>query len=281
MPRTPRPSDFPSHISEAVLINPPSTPSSTPRSLLILLHGLGDTNIPFHSLGRSLNLPGTATLSLRGPAPLPSIFLQDEMSFDGGGPKGFHWGDDVLLDQDSGGVDSDAGFTKASEQIMEVLEVVLKGEKEGGAGFESRDVYFLGLGQGGMVALGVVEGARVEFGGVISVGGRAPASCTPFRERLASIPAVSSSPSSSLSSLSSSSKAQTPILLCGGSMATAITQSAVTTARDRFQSVEYVKWARPGDGMPGNREEMLPVMRFLARRLRMAAPEGMVEVGKR
>jgi predicted esterase len=204
------------------------------------------------------------------------------MSFDGGGPKGFHWGDDVLLDQDSGGVDSDAGFSKAAMQIQEVLGVVLKGEKEGGAGFEARDVYFLGLGQGGMVALGVAEGARVEFGGVISVGGRVPASCTPFRERLASIPSISSSSSSSsLSSVSSSSKAQTPILLCGGSMATAVTQSAVTTARERFQSVEYVKWARPGDGMPGNREEMLPVMRFLARRLRMAAPEGMVEVGKR
>jgi hypothetical protein len=52
----------------------------------------------------------------------------------------------------------------------------------------------------------------------------------------------------------------------------------VGEAKRRFEAVEYVRWEREGDGMPRSREEMLPVMRFLARRLRMAVPEGMEEV---
>ena len=45
--------------------------------------------------------------------------------------------------------------------------------------------------------------------------------------------------------------------------------------------VEYHKWDRAGDGMPRNRDEMLPIMRFFARRLRSrkGVPEGSIEVG--
>jgi hypothetical protein len=44
--------------------------------------------------------------------------------------------------------------------------------------------------------------------------------------------------------------------------------------------VEIIRYRRPGDGMPANRDEMLPIMRFLARRLTSAkgVPEGAVEV---
>lgn len=50
--------------------------------------------------------------------------------------------------------------------------------------------------------------------------------------------------------------------------------------RERFQDVEYVKWAKSEDSMPRSREEMLPIMKFFARRLRSRAgvPEGAVEV---
>ena len=58
----------------------------TDENLLILFHGfgmcdgdprrvsdhlisLGDTHVPFTKLGRSLNLPQTATLAIRGPTP--------------------------------------------------------------------------------------------------------------------------------------------------------------------------------------------------------------------
>lgn len=55
-----------------------SSPSGVDSNLLILLHGLGDTHLPFQNLGRKLagNLPQTAILSLRGGSPIP--FLDQE-----------------------------------------------------------------------------------------------------------------------------------------------------------------------------------------------------------
>jgi hypothetical protein len=49
----------------------------------------------------------------------------------------------------------------------------------------------------------------------------------------------------------------------------------------RFGEVEYIKWGKAGDGMPTNREEMVPIMRFFARRLKSRAgvPVGAVELG--
>lgn len=47
-------------------------------NLLIMLHGLGDTEKSFFDLARKLNLPGTCVLSLQGPFPVP---LMDTPSF--------------------------------------------------------------------------------------------------------------------------------------------------------------------------------------------------------
>lgn len=50
----------------------------------------------------------------------------------------------------------------------------------------------------------------------------------------------------------------------------------------RFVGAEISgRYARKGDGMPSNREEMLPVIQFLTRRLhsRQSVPEGGVEIG--
>lgn len=136
--------------------------------------------------------------------------------------------------------------------------IVLKTLRET-CSFESRNILFLGFGQGGMAALHVASLGKEEFGGVISIGGRLPASS---------------------SSTSGSSKCKTPIVLCGGSRSSQVTRSAVDAVKARFTDVEYVKWEKPDDSMPRNREEMLPLMKFLARRLRSRAgvPGGAVEV---
>ncbi|KZW02903.1 hypothetical protein EXIGLDRAFT_713813 [Exidia glandulosa HHB12029] len=51
-------------------------PSSdgTDENLVVLLHGLGDTEVPFGKLGKSLNLPQTATLALRAPERVPFLY---------------------------------------------------------------------------------------------------------------------------------------------------------------------------------------------------------------
>src|ERR1700753_109431 len=110
--RLPTKADFPPSL--VVDIIPPS--SGQPINILILLHGLGDTNKSFSQLGRNLNLPETAYLSIQGPNPIPPIFT-------GSDTPAFHWGDDVLIDEGKGEIDLDAGF-KTIQKIL--LEDVVK-----------------------------------------------------------------------------------------------------------------------------------------------------------
>lgn len=137
----------------------------------------------------------------------------------------------------------------------------------GKCGYDARSVFFLGFGQGGMAALGFVSSSSssssseqaLEFGGVISIGGRLPSSCLTEGK---------------------GTKNRTSVLICGGARSTQVTRSAVDGLKRVFADVEYVKWEKGEDSMPRNREEMMPVMRFFARRLRSRAgvPEGAVEI---
>jgi predicted esterase len=241
-PLLPTKSDFAASITLDTI-----PPASNLVNVLILLHGLGDTNISFTQLGRNLNLPETVVISLQGPNPIPSIFTGSEF-------PSFHWGDNVLVDESKGEIDLDAGFKTAKKVLLEdVIRKVLI-EK---CHFPARNILFYGWGQGGMAALHAAASSDVQFGGVVSVGGKLP-------------------PSSS----GRNGKCKTPVLVLGGSRSTQITRSAIDTLKERFTDVEYVKWDKPDDSMPKNREEMLPVMKFFARRLKSRAgvPEGAVEV---
>ncbi|OBT40184.1 hypothetical protein VE00_08833 [Pseudogymnoascus sp. WSF 3629] len=259
MPTLPTPSHFAAHpsLASSILITPPPTPTP-PRSVLILLHGLGDTNAPFHNLASQLSLPHTACISLRAPSPIPALMTGTEQT-------GFHWGDDLSLDSRTGGLDFDAGFSMAARPVGELLWVLI-----GECGFEARDVHFLGYGQGGMVALAVVEAwPGVEFGGVIAVGTGIAGSRSAMggvRGYVSSLPVGEG-------------KARTPVLVCGGSSRTVVTAGVVREVKERFGAVEYVKWERGGDGMPRVRGEMVGLMRFWGRRVRGPTPEGMEEVG--
>ncbi|RFU25883.1 hypothetical protein B7463_g10450, partial [Scytalidium lignicola] len=228
-----------------------------PLNILLLLHGLGDTQEPFTKLGTSLALPYTACIALRAPNPIPSLFTGSDL-------PSFHWGDDVLVDERAGEIDPDAGFHTATNIV---LQNVIKETLISKCGFTARDVLMYGFGQGGMVALGVaVEAAAkegLEFGGVVSVGGRIPSS-------------VGSSQGGKKK------KSATAALVLGGSRSRQVTRTAVDRLEEEFVDVEYVKWEKSEDSMPARREEMMPIMRFFARRLRSRAgvPEGAVEIGR-
>ncbi|TVY12561.1 putative hydrolase, partial [Lachnellula arida] len=215
---------------------------SQPLNILILLHGLGDTHTSFTSLGKSLNLPETATISLRAPNPIPPIFT-------GSSEPSFHWGDDILFDESKGSIDLDAGFTTTTKILLHniIQEVLI--EK---CHYPPRNILFYGYGQGGMAALSVAAAAatqdtemEMEFGGVVSVGGRLPSS---------SSSSSSSSISTSKSGQSKSKekgKCKTPVLVCGGSRSREVTRTAVDALKERFAAVEYVRWAKEGDGSAG------------------------------
>jgi predicted esterase len=241
-PKLPQKSDFPSSLTLDII----SPTTGSPVNVLVLLHGLGDTQTPFTTLSRQLNLPETVCISIRGLNPIPAIFT-------GNDEPAFHWGDDVLVDERKGEIDLDAGFETTLKTIRGVVveEILMKK-----CGYPARNILFYGFGQGGMAALAIAA-SNLEFGGVVSVGGRL-----------------------SSSSLSAEGMFKTPVLVLGGSRSTEITRSAVDNLKIKFKDAEYVRWDKPDDSMPRSREEMLPIMKFFARRLRSRAgvPEGAVEV---
>ncbi|PSR85814.1 Alpha/Beta hydrolase protein [Coniella lustricola] len=279
--RIPRPEDFAALSPQLnVSLHSPSPPEST-TAILILFHGLGDSETSFGTFARNMNLPGVLAIAVRGTSPLPPALLgglSDDIDTSGP-PRHFHWGDDLTLAAGGAGgaaaadaaLDTDPGFAKAYNAIMTrlVRETLLDG-----CGWEMADIMLFGFGQGGSLALGMAsqvrEGFRVEevkseeesgsgsssssnsaskaFKGVVSIGGPLPVSM--------------------VSTISARSKARTPVLVCRGRACEAVDDEAVEAIQREFVNVREVKWRKAESGMPANREEMLPVMQFFAERLR-------------
>jgi len=192
-----------------------------------------------------LNLPETACIAVQAPNPLP---------FDLGG---FHWGDDMIFDQKTGEMDVDTGFKIATQLV---LKVIIQDGLIGKCGYKAREIMIFGFAQGGMVGLqAAAEHEGEEMGGVISICGAL-------------------SLSASLRALEKKSK--TPVLVCKAARGSAVTDGAVTRLKDAFEFIEFKEWKKNGDGMPSNREEMMPIMQFFARRLRstQGVPAGSVEL---
>lgn len=192
-----------------------------------------------------MSLPETACIAVQAPNPLP---------FDLGG---FHWGDDLIFDQNTGEMDVDTGF-KTSTRL--ILDSVIRDGLISKCGYRARDIMIFGFAQGGMVALqAAAEFEGEELGGVISVG------------------AVLSL---SLPLQALHKKSKTPILVCKSTKGSVVTSGAISKFKDAFEFVEIKEWKKNGDGMPSNREEMMPIMQFFARRLRSTrgVPAGSVEL---
>ena len=276
--RIPTASDFASLSPQlTVSLHFPNPPEST-TAILLLFHGLGDSEAPFASFARAISLPGVLAISVRGTTPLPPSLLgldPDPPAAAGRAPapRHFHWGDDLTLARAGGdALDADPGFDRAAGRVLDRLVRGVLGDE---CGWLPRDVLLLGFGQGGALALGLASrarmGARVEevadgeraagkedeaaarrrrraFKGVVSIGGPLPPSM---------IPSESARP-----------RAETPVLLCCGSASEDLDEDAVDLVRREFVDVEVARWKKADDGMPSNREEMLPIMKFFAERLR-------------
>ncbi|EKM78385.1 hypothetical protein AGABI1DRAFT_75973, partial [Agaricus bisporus var. burnettii JB137-S8] len=80
----------PSPKSERIPVSFEYTPSDdgTDENLLILLHGLGDTHIPFAKLGKQLKLPQTATLAIRAPEKIPYLYEEAYQWYESFDPLG-------------------------------------------------------------------------------------------------------------------------------------------------------------------------------------------------
>jgi hypothetical protein len=69
--------------------------------------------------------------------------------------------------------------------------------------------------------------------------------------------------------------------VCAGSDQSAVTSSSEDKLKHVFEFVEIKRYRKPGDSMPANRDEMMPIMQFFSRRLKSTKgiPEGSVEIG--
>ncbi|KAI5844169.1 phospholipase/Carboxylesterase superfamily protein [Tricharina praecox] len=241
MSRIPEPSDFPGDMVITIIAPRKDGPV---ENILILLHGLGDSHSPFAALGKNFNFPETTCLAVRAPTMLPF------------NPNGFHWGDDLIFDSSTGGLDMEADFTSAHKLMKTIIDDTLVGK----CGWKRRAIFLLGLGQGGMLALDLASRLppSEEFGGVVSLGGP--------------LPNTAPSPHP---------KAKTPVMVMGAEKNSEVTEGVEARVNEVFEFVEIVKWrGRTGDGVMKNQEEAMPMMRFMARRLRSRAgiPAGAVEL---
>ncbi|KAI0969797.1 Alpha/Beta hydrolase protein [Xylaria arbuscula] len=258
--RIPKPEDF-THLEPSLKVSLvfPEVPETT-TSILILFHGLGDSESSFAKFAKNINLPGVLAISVRGISPLPPSLLGLPGSDATAPTNHFHWGDDLTLSS-TGDLDPDPGFSKA-EQL--VLERLIRETLIGTCGWETTDILLFGFGQGGSLALGLAsrlrsgervtditagEGAPgIAFKGAVSIGGQLPSSMIP--------------------TLSARSKARTPVLVCHGRNSESLDSDAVELLKKEFTDVREIKWKKFDDGMPQSREEMLPIMQFFAERLR-------------
>ena len=225
---------------------------------------------------------------MRAPTPLP---------FDLGG---FHWGDDVLIDEATGEMDHDSGFTKSTPLILEKFIRQCLVEK---CGYRPREVLLFGFGQGGMVALDVA--ARLEHGtqqqqspkafkpspltgGSPSTGStdhkpsdatRDPKHGFNLQDELGGVVSIGGYLPHTTPSHKNG-KYETPILLCKARSKSAVKEHHIDRLKDVFQYVQVVEWKKAGDSMPSSRDEMMPIMEFFSRRLRSmrGVPEGSVEI---
>lgn len=245
MPTIPPADDFPKVLHPVIYL--PS--NKRPTNVLVFLPGLGDTSTNFSAFARALNLPDTLTITLQPPYPLPFPF----------GP-GSQWSDDVQVDTSTGTFDPDSPLEKASALVAGIL-VDLRSKH----GFAPAQIHLFGSGQGGSLALSAVLDSALQdkpsLGGIVSVGGPLPIS-----------PRVTAA-----------SKNRTPVMLLGGRRGALSKdeQSPVKRIRQAYEFVEYHEWKKSEDTMPKNRDEALPMMQFLARRLQSnrGVPEGAVQIG--
>ncbi|KAB8304064.1 hypothetical protein EYC80_005406 [Monilinia laxa] len=220
-------------------------------NILILLHGLGDTKEGFTQLAKNLALPQTASIIPQAPTPIPALIT-------GSDTPSFHWARDLEFNSTTGELDLDADLTPSITLLASIIEVLRTK-----CNYPPRNIFLFGFGQGGMLALSTLAQASFsneELGGAISIGGRLPTSFAPR------------------SGANGGGKVRTPVLVAGGNRKTEVTRTALDKIKSTFSEVEYVKWEREGDGMMRGREEVLPLMGFWGRRLRMGVPEGMREV---
>ncbi|KAI0776568.1 hypothetical protein BD413DRAFT_490783 [Trametes elegans] len=233
----------------------------TDENLLILLHGLGDTQIPFAKLGRQLHLPQTATLALRAPEKIPFLYEEAYQWYTSFDPLG------ELLERPNP--------TPALELLAKVVDHLVKY-----CAWPPHRIHFFGFAQGGSVA---AEFALKFWRSELSLQQKslpAPSdsSSSSQEQKARSLGSVVSVSGPLLSYPTLQKPCPTPLLIFHrpSSAETALRSSAIPEFKKGFEKVEEVKMR--GEGMPRSKEEWQPIMRFWSEHLGRRQMDGLYEV---
>ncbi|KLJ12731.1 hypothetical protein EMPG_12262, partial [Blastomyces silverae] len=133
-------------------------------------------------------------------------------------------------------------------------------------GYRGREIFILGYAQGASVGLSV--GLEVGRGALVHADENGNDGNGGREKELGGIVAIGAVLPLSAIKEDGAGRAGTPVLLVGGQgPGSALTDAGIGRTKGHFGNVEVVRWkGRRGDGMPSNREEMFPIMRFLASR---------------
>ncbi|OHE96765.1 phospholipase/Carboxylesterase superfamily protein [Colletotrichum orchidophilum] len=247
----------------------PNPPEST-TAILLLFHGLGDSEAPFASFARAMSLPGVLSISVRGPSPLPPSMLPDDgpsstSSSAGAGAGHFHWGDDITFVPSTDSLAPDPGFSKSSTLVVDRL---IHETLVARCGWELSDIILFGFGQGGSLALGIASQLRLgqKVVDVTDVPSPAASASKPKRSdghfdenTLKGVLSIGGPlPHSMVPTVSTRGKCKTKACLVQ------LDNDAFDAVKEEFLDVRLVKWKRKDAAMPRDREEMFPLMKFLA-----------------
>ncbi|TRM70175.1 hypothetical protein BD626DRAFT_476524 [Schizophyllum amplum] len=214
----------------------------TDENLLIILHGLGDTHVPFAHMGKQLKLPQTAVLALRAPQQIPFMDAESYQWYPSFDPLG-----ELINDPDP---------TTGLDVLARLVEHLT-----GDCAWAPHQLHFFGFAQGGSLA--------AEFG--LRWWREHPGAAG----RLGSIVTVSA-PLLSYPTLSQPSPTPVLVLHTPAAKGSPFTKEAVVAYKKGYGVMKEQITGRAG--MPASREEWEPIMRFWSEHLGRRQGDGLYEV---
>ncbi|WVF67496.1 hypothetical protein IAT40_002252 [Kwoniella sp. CBS 6097] len=221
------------------------------KNLLIMFHGLGDSKTPFFGLGKQLNLPSTAVLSLSAPDPIP---LMDHPSFS--------WCPTLTNTYDPI-PPSAQNPTKNLPLLRKMIEALISPD---GCGWDLKDIHLFGWGQGGTMVLELA--LEIGKNGITAV--KEAQTQTPKQNRFGSAVSICASllthPTTTDPNLNN-----TPICYFTRlSPKSSIHTKHLTPIKRAFREVTVIQGVASGgggggggdEGMPRGREEWFGIMKF-------------------
>ncbi|CDZ96981.1 Lysophospholipase [Phaffia rhodozyma] len=218
----PKKSETPLHFQYA------PSPDGKNRNLLIFLHGLGDTEAPFYDLGRKLNLPRTAVLSIRAPIQIPLLEEPAFMFY-----NSFTFPDFMP--------EPNPNPSEILSQLSSFVTHLTNPIDKKGCNWSLSNIHFFGFGQGGSVACELA--LRLQ-------------GSSPSGSRLGSLVTIAGP----LLSFSTRKPNQTPVLAVHRP-SVLFKLSELNALKKAFGQVKEVKF-KTGEGMPKGQAEWGVIMKF-------------------